>query len=71
MVYDLTMLSDSDEDEIGESVIGGHVLGGNVLPSGSAVVQSPDKKTGQRAKITVYHTPEGEEVWDISSEDDI
>jgi len=25
MVYNLTMLSDSDEDETGESVIGGHV----------------------------------------------
>lgn len=44
-----------------------------MLPSGSAVVQppEPDKNIGRRAKITVSHTPEGEEVWDISSEDDI
>jgi hypothetical protein len=42
-----------------------------MLPSGSAVVQSPDKNIARGAKITVYHTPEREEVWDISSEDDI
>jgi hypothetical protein len=46
-------------------------MGSNLLASGSVAVQQRSGVVCRRSKITVYHTPEGEEVWDISSEDDI
>jgi hypothetical protein len=37
----------------------------------SQVIHTPRKKAHRRTKINVFHTPEGEEVWDVTSEEDI